>query len=472
MVERLLARVPIFASLPRREIKRLAGTLPRIELPPGTVLIHEGDVGDRFYIVLEGELEIIKGLGTAAEQLLNVQMAGEYIGEMSFLSPHSLRTASVRTRTDVCLLEMTGGVFQGLLQKWPSIALEIARKVSQRLLASEEKSARDLYEKEDMVAETLSDYQSTLLPLLELAKSEDESGKQAGLISGIAELRKSILAKSKHLQVEKEHKDAGSAAGPSPRPRIHIKTLGGFQLFRGAAAFGKAEWGGNQPQLLLKAIIARDAVSVPKDVLIEDLWPEIDPVAGTRNFKVTLHRLRKALEPAADRATGSSYVHLRNQLVSLDEHLCHVDVDEFVSCCRRGRKNEEARNVKEALASYENAVAVYEGDFLVEDLYAPWAAVKREKLRQQFLEMLYRLGALYETAGTFKGAVECYTRIVYADPTSEQAYQKLMIAYAGRGMRSAALRVYEDCRKVLKEELGADPDDLTDSIYRKLLESY
>jgi DNA-binding SARP family transcriptional activator len=84
------------------------------------------------------------------------------------------------------------------------------------------------------------------------------------------------------------------------------------------------EWEGRQPQLLLKAIIAHGLKGVPKDVLMEDLWPEASPDLTEKNFKVNLHRLRKVLEPAMDKTFGSSYVHLKANLVSLDPELCQV----------------------------------------------------------------------------------------------------------------------------------------------------
>src|SRR4030042_1748670 len=70
------------------------------------------------------------------------------------------------------------------------------------------------------------------------------------------------------------------------------------------------EWGGPLPRLLLKALIARGSQAVPKDVIMEDLWPEAAPAEAENKFKSCLHRLRKALEPDLDRIVGSSFVHL------------------------------------------------------------------------------------------------------------------------------------------------------------------
>jgi DNA-binding SARP family transcriptional activator len=221
----------------------------------------------------------------------------------------------------------------------------------------------------------------------------------------------------------------------------------------------------------LKAIIVHGPKGVPKDVLMEDLWPEASPDLTEKNFKVNLHRLRKTLEPDMDKAYGSSYLHLKANLVSLDAELCQVDVDEFLALYKEGEKKEEQGDLKAAVAQYNQALELYDGDFLAEELYQPWVEVKREELRARFLELLYRLAKLYEGRGSLLKAIDCYKRVVQADPLAEPAYRRLMQLFAQRGMRNAALRVYEDCKQSLHATLNTEPEDATTAIYRKILES-
>jgi CRP-like cAMP-binding protein len=103
----LLQQTLLFASLPDDELKRLSATLHKVDVEPNTILIREGEVGDRFYLLLEGEVEIVKALETDDERLLRIERAGAFVGEMSLLNPDGLRTASVRTRTVTRMLEMT-----------------------------------------------------------------------------------------------------------------------------------------------------------------------------------------------------------------------------------------------------------------------------------------------------------------------------------------------------------------------------
>jgi ATP/maltotriose-dependent transcriptional regulator MalT len=254
-------------------------------------------------------------------------------------------------------------------------------------------------------------------------------------------------------------------------PHLHFQTLGGFRLWRGKSMVEEKEWEGHQPQLLLKAIIARGPKGVPKDVLMEDLWPETSPELTEKNFKVNLHRLRKTLEPAMDKMFGSSYVHLKANLVSLDPELCRVDVEEFISLYKNGRKKEDEGEIKGAIFLYKQAMEIYDGDYLAEELYYTWAEGKREELRRKFIDLLYRLARLYEAQGSISKAIDCYNKVVQADSLAEPAYRKLMLLLTQRGMRNAALRTYQDCKQLIQKILNMEPEEATTAIYRKILES-
>ena len=254
-------------------------------------------------------------------------------------------------------------------------------------------------------------------------------------------------------------------------PHIRIETLGGFQVLQGNTSIQEKEWQGSQPKLLLKAIIAHKSCGVLQDIIAEDLWPGSRASASERNFKVTLHRLRKALEPKLDKTLGSSYIHLKDKSIFLDKDLCHVDVDEFLSLYDKGKIKEKNGDSKMALSFYERAMELYRGDFLVEDLYATWAHIKREQIRLKYIDLLYKTAQLYESIGTTNKAITCYKKVVQRDPVSEKAYQRLITLYSNRGMRSAALKIYEECRQALKTGLDTEPDELTSSLYRKVLET-
>jgi phosphoserine phosphatase RsbU/P len=144
---RLLSKTPIFARLPPEELEYLADRLRIQEVPPGKLLFSEGETGSHFYIVIYGEMEIIKALGTEDERLLAVRGPGEFVGELSLLNPNGRRTASVRSRGPAHLWEITHSDVDALLNRQPHIAYDMMHMVSSRLSEAHDAVFQDLREK-------------------------------------------------------------------------------------------------------------------------------------------------------------------------------------------------------------------------------------------------------------------------------------------------------------------------------------
>src|SRR5690242_15190660 len=123
--------MPIFDGLSAQAIEALAALTRPVAYPADTLLFREGDYGDRLYIVLEGQIAIVKALGTDAERSLGLRNPGEFVGEMSFLSADGLRSASALVHTDALLIELNRGEFEELMRQ-PGMAREILRMVSAR----------------------------------------------------------------------------------------------------------------------------------------------------------------------------------------------------------------------------------------------------------------------------------------------------------------------------------------------------
>jgi serine phosphatase RsbU (regulator of sigma subunit) len=172
--ETLIGQVPLFATLPHDELRRLAATLRPCAIAAGAVLFHEGEHGDRFYIVIDGQIEIIKALGTADERLVAVRGPGEYIGEMSLFHKQGLRAASVRARSPAQLLEMTRAEFDALLRRQPTLAYEMVRVLSIRLRDSDDAIIRDLQAKNQQLTQAYQELQAAQAQLIEKERLERE----------------------------------------------------------------------------------------------------------------------------------------------------------------------------------------------------------------------------------------------------------------------------------------------------------
>ncbi|HSR45505.1 MAG TPA: cyclic nucleotide-binding domain-containing protein, partial [Acidimicrobiia bacterium] len=112
-----LREVPLFSELPVEDLERLCVGTEEVSLAAGELLFSEGDPGDRAYVVLGGQIEIVKAT-VGGEVLLAVQSEG-VVGEMALLED-APRNASVRARSDTRLMAIPKDRLDELLESSPS----------------------------------------------------------------------------------------------------------------------------------------------------------------------------------------------------------------------------------------------------------------------------------------------------------------------------------------------------------------
>ena len=130
-----LKKVPLFADLPDEDFDRLCAVATEENLSAGEILFTEGEIGDKTYVIMAGEIEILKESGGRMVFLATRQM-GDVIGEMSFID-QSHRFATGQTRTECKLLSISHENFEHLLITSPSAARVLLSTISNRLLSTE-----------------------------------------------------------------------------------------------------------------------------------------------------------------------------------------------------------------------------------------------------------------------------------------------------------------------------------------------
>jgi CRP/FNR family transcriptional regulator, cyclic AMP receptor protein len=124
-----LRQAPLFEGLSKKELTELARRSEDMELEPGTVLCREGEIGQEFFVILEGEVDIKrkgKRLGTRGP--------GDFIGEIAVLEDIK-RTATVTAKTPLHVFVLTRPAFQHLVNEHPAVESKVMRTLARRLAA-------------------------------------------------------------------------------------------------------------------------------------------------------------------------------------------------------------------------------------------------------------------------------------------------------------------------------------------------
>ena len=98
-----------------------------LQLAPGDSLFREGEKGEKMYVLLEGEMEILLG-----DFVLETVQQGALIGEMALIDD-SPRTASVVAKTPCRLAEIDRRRFHFLVQQTPHFATHVMKTLADRL---------------------------------------------------------------------------------------------------------------------------------------------------------------------------------------------------------------------------------------------------------------------------------------------------------------------------------------------------
>jgi len=174
MYREIVRHVPLFARLPEHEIESIASCLQEQRFTAGWLLFREGEVGDKFYIVLQGRIAVIKGMDQPSEQVLRICKDGDLVGEMSLFDRNGLRTASAWVEVDSHVLVMTRQGFEMVLSRQPAIAYEMVSLLSRRLNDVHERAIHDLREKGQRLAEAYDELRAAQSQIVEKELLERE----------------------------------------------------------------------------------------------------------------------------------------------------------------------------------------------------------------------------------------------------------------------------------------------------------
>lgn len=240
----------------------------------------------------------------------------------------------------------------------------------------------------------------------------------------------------------------------TPAP-VEIHLLGPLQLRRNGQAVTEGEWGIERAKVLLAYLLWKGSFGASRAELSLALWPDrpVDEVANV--FHVTVHRLRKVLEPELRRARDSGYIRHDSGRYYFEAQAPHrLDVTTFKALA--------ADSAPEAL---QQAVTLYRGSYLEDVAWVlpPEVEIQRRRLEQLYVDALRRLTAPLDGYE----AIPYLEKLLAVEPIDEAAQVALVSTYLSRGRLGLARRQVVRWRQALAE-LSLDPSPQTRTLWARV----
>lgn len=195
-----------------------------------------------------------------------------------------------------------------------------------------------------------------------------------------------------------------------------------------------------------------------REVLAGKFWGDRPDAISRKCLRTELWRIRQVL---GSKPTGHELLSVCADAIGFraSEH-CWIDIADFEGKVRDLQKR-QARDLTAAERDrLSEAVELYRGE-LLEELYDEWCLYERERLRLMNLRTLNQLLNYSLLRDELAMALEFGERLLLLDPLFEHVHRSLMLIHYRMGNRAAALRQYQNCVRLLKNEMDVEPMDET-----------
>ena len=128
----VLAGVPLFAGLSKRDLKQLAGSMRDRSFRPGAHVMSEGEGGVGFFVIVDGTAKV-----TVGDREVRTLGPGDHFGEIALLD-EGMRMATITATTDLVCHGLTLWEFRPLVEQNGTIGWKLMQRLARELRAAEE----------------------------------------------------------------------------------------------------------------------------------------------------------------------------------------------------------------------------------------------------------------------------------------------------------------------------------------------
>ena len=269
----------------------------------------------------------------------------------------------------------------------------------------------------------------------------------------------SIKNRAKKLLIEINRKHLAGYQKSDGKSLMYVYSFGAFEVYRKDEQ-NPVIWKTPKAMELFAYFVNKIGKTIDKEIILEDIWPNMDPVQTSTWLHTYVYQIRAILKQFGI-PKGLIY---KNKGYCLNSEGIYSDHLRFITLYETYMPE-----ISDLLAAepLEQALALYQGEYL-EGCYSQWATEERNVMEKMYLSIRERLAKINMQDNDYKKAAEHLSALLEKDPLSERANTFMIHVYEKTGDRIAAITLYENYSKTLEHELGIEPQIEMTKVYQRL----
>lgn len=241
------------------------------------------------------------------------------------------------------------------------------------------------------------------------------------------------------------------------QPFLELRCFGGLRLRTAQGWMGADGFPRRKAAQILAALVLARGGTVPREQLVERLWPEVPPGVGANRLHGVVNALRSTLEPRRD-PRHSRYVLTDEAGYRVDLSLPHtVDYYEFVDAIDAGRAALREGNEAVAGRHFDVAVRLYRGDLFADDTIDELVETQRVHQRHAYLDAVRALVRIELRRGAAENAIWVLRSALSIEPVALDLHETLITQLALADRLGEAREQYDCCCAVIRSQLDMEP---------------
>ncbi len=256
--------------------------------------------------------------------------------------------------------------------------------------------------------------------------------------------------------------------GVSLTPPLSLYAFGKFRVFSGQNEVHDKLWKTRKSKYIFAYLATQAGKDVGDEKIMDMFWPDNPPDKARQSLYAALSHMRKALEAGGEPGENERVTLARKGFYRFnDERPWFFDVSEFERLYDLGQSHLREGREDEAISTFQKAESLYQGPFM-EGYYADWAVYLKDSLEMKFLEILETMMDHFFAKERHEVACDYAQRLLQLDNCHQEAHMTLMTAYIEQGKTAQAIRQYQACTQVFKDELNLSPPSEMTEMYLEI----